>query len=155
MSAGAYLVFSQSALAPSLGHLVQSAAVHFDGALVTTAGEPDPETESVRLVYTARGHTAEFRIESRPSTPDDVRRARGAEREARGAGLADLAARCQVMWAVTPLREAPEWLVVEFCAVLASVALGPILPRDAPGLLGVRSARERSNALRGAEPLTR
>lgn len=155
MPAAAYLVFSQSALAPSVGRVVQGARSHFGAALVAVGSDANAETAGVRLSYTAHGESAVFDVDSRRSDEDDVRKAGAAERGATGAGLADLAARCSVVWTVAPPSDAPEWLVVEFCALLASVALGPILPPDASRLLGVRSARERSNALRGADALTR
>jgi hypothetical protein len=59
------------------------------------------------------------------------------------------------VWTVVPKGTPPEWIVFEFVALLASVALGPILPPDRRRLLGVRSARERANDLRGGDRLTR
>jgi hypothetical protein len=59
------------------------------------------------------------------------------------------------MWIVETRDEPPEWLAFEFVALLASVALGPIVPPDGMRLLGVRSARERAGDLRGAPRLMR
>ena len=49
----------------------------------------------------------------------------------------------------------PEWLALECLALMASVSLGPILDAEGSCLLGVRSARERADAIRGAPRLMR
>ena len=72
-----------------------------------------------------------------------------------GGGLADLAARCKTIWVVESTPTTPEWLALECSALLASIALGPIFDADAGLLLGVRSARERADRIRGGPPLMR
>jgi hypothetical protein len=64
-----------------------------------------------------------------------------------GAGLADLAARCPQVWLVE--REEPEDLVaLRLAAILAGVALGPILSPGAGELFGPKTARERLSSPR-------
>lgn len=150
-----YLVFAQSAeRAVPVSRLGVQARAHFGGALTEHA--PSNESDGVLLMYSSHGRRADFVVTVRPVSEDDIAAAREAERQsARGVGLADLAARCNVAWIVEPRAEVEDWIVLEFCALLASVALGPVLTVDPPALLGVRSARELANAARGAAALTR
>lgn len=147
-----YLVFSQAeAAAFPIDRLVAHASAHFDATLVATE-TADPAV--TRLSYAAHGTRGDFDVSTRVATLEDVGTARQAERFAASGGLADLAARCKTMWIVEPRHDPPEWLAFEFAALLASVALGPIVPPDGMRLLGVRSARERAGDLRGG-PLMR
>jgi hypothetical protein len=153
MSSVPYLVFSQSeGAALPIDRLVAQARAHFDGALVATEAA---ESMVTRLSYEARGAHGEFDVSTRAASPEDVGAARQAERVAPSGGLADLAARCKKVWVVEPRDQPPEWLVFEFAALLASVALGPIVPPDGMRLLGVRSARERAGDIRGGPRLMR
>ena len=62
--------------------------------------------------------------------------------------MAALAGRCQFVWWLSPgAEESPPLL--NLCAILASVALGPVLPADESALFGVRGAMERFERLVG------
>ena len=89
-----------------------------------------------------------FSIGVRRVTTDDLGAASRAEARGNAFGMAALAARCSHVWSVSVVEQAPPWLLLECCALLASVALGPILPPDEDTLMGVRSARERAEKLR-------
>ena len=104
--------------------------------------------DAARIRVSAFEISAEVRLAVRPVTPDDVVIARVAERRGNASGMGELAARCPALWRVEPEPLAPEWLILELCALLAFAALGPVLPPDAATLLGVRSARERAAKLR-------
>jgi hypothetical protein len=114
----------------------------------SAAGRSSPK---IRVEVAAWGERAVFLFETRAVLPDDVARARDAEQRGRAAGMGDLAARCRSVWSVDAESDAPEWLVLELCALLAFAALGPVLPPDGSTLLGVRSARERAERLRSTK----
>jgi hypothetical protein len=145
----AFLVFAQSkdGTFPAL-LAAQHGRTHFD--LVVTPATDDGGT--TLAVATDAGQSAEglcttlgkYRVTVRPVTEIDLGRAREAALRGRAAGMDDLAARCGFVWLVEPVGAPPEWLTWECCALLAFVALGPILPPDGSSLLGVRSARERA-----------
>jgi hypothetical protein len=88
-------------------------------------------------------------ILSRAATAEDQAAARRAEERGRSAGMSALAERCRFVWVISPLSEAPEAAVLNLCAVLASAALGPVLPPDESALFGVRGGMERVEALCG------
>lgn len=148
-----YLVFAQTddATLP-VEQLIVQARAHFDGQL---SAAPAAVSAAILFSYRAQGNSGDFSVTSCPSLAPDVARAREADRIAPSGGLADLAARCKRVWTVEPLNQPAEWLVLDFLALLASVALGPILPSEEHVLLGVRSARERSSTLRGGLRLMR
>lgn len=89
------------------------------------------------------GLVAEFRIVCRAATPEDWEAARRAEQQGRATGMATLAARCEAVWEVEA-ETLPAML--NLCAVLASVALGPVLPADESTLFGIRGSLERLEA---------
>ena len=49
-----------------------------------------------------------------------------------------------MIWRIEPEGEAPAAITLELAGLLASVALGPVLPPDDSTLFGVRGARERA-----------
>jgi len=67
-----------------------------------------------------------------------------AEERGRAGGMAQLAARCVALWSVTPEGEVSGTAELQLSALLASVALGPVLPADESTLYGVRGAMERA-----------
>ena len=153
MSSVTFLVFSQSDdIALPVDRLTAQARAHFDAVLSATRPE---DSGATRFAYATRGARGEFDVSIRAAGAADVAGARQAERNGPGGGLADLAARCKAVWSIEPSEQPPEWLAFEFYALLASVALGPILTPDGSSLLGVRSARERANRLRGGPTLMR
>ena len=139
------LVFSQAGDGVPLPRIAAQAAAHFSGLGVSAH-----PTNPVCVLVTSQGVEASVTLSARPATPLDLERARAAEERGRAGGMSDLAARCPTVWVVTFEGEPPPALGLEFCALLASVALGPILPEDGSTLLGVRSARTRAEAARRA-----
>ena len=95
--------------------------------------------ESAR--YPGRGT---FGIASVRPSPTDLADAEAAETRGRAGGMAQLAARCQALWVITPEGEISGSAELQLSALLASVALGPVLPGDGSTLYGVRGAMERA-----------
>jgi hypothetical protein len=89
------------------------------------------------------GARARFSVTTGAVTPELLARAERAEIAGRAAGMASLAARCKLVWRVEPEGEASDAALFTLCAVLASVALGPVLPPDDSTLFGVRGALRR------------
>jgi hypothetical protein len=89
-------------------------------------------------------HKARFLIAIEPTSAALLERARRAEIAGRAAGMATLAERCAFVWRIEPENEAPPALLLTLSGLLASVALGPVLPADDSTLFGVRGAIERA-----------
>lgn len=130
-----YLVFAQAAGAAVDPGAWDAQARRFFAPLQVRAA-----TEG--WVVLVRGDTEDERtIQVRPRTDDDLRLADVAEAR-RGGGLGLLARRCPAVF-VVGRRSGDDRAALELAAVVASVALGPILDPDVPELLGVKTARER------------
>ncbi len=134
-------VFSQSP-AVDLARLVRNATQHFSTDIDVISSTP----LRLRVVREAHGVNALFRLELRPTTPEDHQSAKAAEQRGQAAGMASLAQRCQTLCVVH--AEEPEdalatWLLV---GALASTLLGPVLPPDGSTLYGVRGAMARIDA---------
>jgi hypothetical protein len=67
-----------------------------------------------------------------------------AETRGKAGGMASLAARCAVVWTITHESEISGSAELQLSALLASIALGPVLPEDESTLYGVRGAMERA-----------
>ncbi len=93
--------------------------------------------------YPGRGT---FRIEARERTAEDLFAAEAAEARGRAGGMSLLAARCPVIWSIFPENDGTGSAELQLSALLASVALGPVLPTDESTLYGVRGAMERAEA---------
>ena len=102
----------------------------------------------LRVEVVAGAERGAFVLGARPVTSEDVECARQAEQRGRAAGMGALASRCRTVWTIEGEAGAPEWILLELCALLAFAGLGPVLPPDGSTLLGVRSARERAARLR-------
>lgn len=113
----------------------------------TRADSGTPPWVRVRVASERRGFAAAFRIVCRSATHEDWQAARRAEENGRAMGMAELAARCPAVWQIE--AEKPESLpaLLNLCAILASVALGPVLPVDESTLFGIRGAMERLEAI--------
>jgi hypothetical protein len=85
-----------------------------------------------------------FRIESRSTTDEDRASARAAELRGKAGGMAELAARCPRLWTVIPEGDVSGSAELQLCGLLASIALGPVMPADESTLYGVRGAMERA-----------
>jgi hypothetical protein len=83
-------------------------------------------------------------VAARGTLPEDLAAAERAEVAGRAAGMAALAARCKTLWEVEPVGDVDAATLHAFCALLASVALGPVMPPDESTLYGVRGAMQRA-----------
>ena len=61
--------------------------------------------------------------------------------------MSALAKRCHSLWEIQTLSEDAELATLNLCGILASVALGPVLPDDGATLYGVRGSMERVERL--------
>ena len=146
-------VFSQKTdLVAALPQLLQHARRFFAAELDVLGASPPERAEPlegfVRLSFESARYPAkgQFRIESRAATTDDHFAAEAAEARGRAGGMSLLAARCPAVWTLLPEGEASGSAELQLSALLASVALGPVLPTDESTLYGVRGAMERAEA---------
>ena len=143
-------IFAQrEQLTLDLPALMRATRSYFDATLdVQTQSDPDPAANArdrieVLLHSEEHGYEGRFSIHTRFASEHDRADAREAEQRGRAAGMATLAARCPTIWDVEPVGEDSEIARLNLCAILASVALGPVLPDDGATLYGVRGAMER------------
>lgn len=149
-----YFIFAQiDPPAVPVAELLTSARKYFEASidvLDATHDAAEPErflSARLELSSSRYGYSARFRLSARASNPDDLVRAREAEQRGRAHGMATLAERCATIWRVDPEEPTHEAATLNLCAVLASVALGPVLPPDTSTLFGVRGAMERVERL--------
>jgi hypothetical protein len=145
----AHLVFAQS-LVPGVdgASLGNSAKRYFRAELRVLPGAEGDATGLTRVELEGpRGVKGSFRLRERERTADDLARARIAEQRGRAAGMAGLAERCSSVWEVEPEAGVDPSTTLMLCAIIASVALGPVLPPDDSTLFGVRGAMERAERL--------
>ena len=141
-----YRVFAQVAR-PDPAALVRSATRYFEASLEILS-QPSEASLALRVSSERRGYSTDFVITSRTKSAEDQAAALRAELQGRSAGMASLAGRCEfVWWLDDSTTESPPLL--NLCAILASVALGPVLPADESALFGVRGAMERFERLVG------
>ena len=138
-------------LALNLPELLRATRTYFDVNLdvqyqVEAAGGAGARVELI-LHSETHGYEGRFSICTRPTSPHDLKDARHAEALGRAAGMASLAERCPTLWEVEPVGEDSELARLNLCGILASVALGPVLPDDGSTLYGVRGAMERVDHL--------
>jgi hypothetical protein len=144
-------VFSQqtdlvAALPKLLAHARRFFAAEIDVLAGSAPDRPDVTSAQVRLRFDAHRYpcSGTFRLESRATTADDRFAAEAAEARGQAGGMASLAARCPVIWELAPESDATGTAELQLSALLASVALGPVLPEDGSTLYGVRGAMERA-----------
>lgn len=154
-----FRVFTQTlggSIDPAL--LVRTATRHFEASLeILNADQPDDPAAGcawvrLRLQSARLGYARNFRLERRAATEQDWSAAVRAETNGRSAGMSTLAARCAHLWVIYPEGEPEgdaEAALLNLCGVLASAALGPVLPPDESALFGVRGSMERVEAKRG------
>lgn len=140
-------VFSQAPFPPtSEVELITRGRAHFQAELTFEVRHFQADGARFRGTFRRTDGELPFAIEVRLATETDRLDADVAEARGRAGGMAGLARRCLSVWEVDDVQDRPlDWL---FLALLASVLLGPILPADGATLLGVRSARLRSDAAR-------
>lgn len=143
-------VFSQQLdLVATLPRLLQHARRFFAAELNVLGSSPPGGAESSAFVLVALesarypGHGT-FRVTSRAATSDDRFAAEAAEARGRAGGMSDLAARCATVWTIIPEGDVTGTAELQLSALLASIALGPVLPEDESTLYGVRGAMERA-----------
>ena len=137
-------VFAQRPdLTIDLPELLRATRSYFDVSL-DVQSRTDPG-DQVELVLRSDKHDYEGRlsIRSRPRSAFDLADAQQAEAVGRASGMSLLAERCPTIWEVEPVGPDSELARLNLCAILASVALGPVLPDDCSTLYGVRGAMER------------
>ncbi|RYZ07199.1 MAG: hypothetical protein EOO73_12570 [Myxococcales bacterium] len=144
-------VFSQEPdLVAALPRLLQHARRFFAADLnVLGSSPPDrasPQEGYVGLRWESARYPGQgtFRVTSRAANDDDRFAAEAAEARGRAGGMSELAARCACVWTITTEGEATGTAELQLSALLASVALGPVLPEDGSTLYGVRGAMERA-----------
>lgn len=144
-------VFSQqpdlvAALPQLLAHARRFFAAELDVLSASSAERAERSEGEVRLRFASARYPGQgtFRIQARRATDADRAAAEAAEERGRAGGMALLAARCGALWSLTPEGEASGSAELQLSALLASVALGPVLPADESTLYGVRGAMERA-----------
>jgi len=146
----AYRIFTQAPdgkLDPA--QLLVQARRFFEATVEVLAADADGV--SLALESEARGYKGRFVVRTRPVSERDLEEARTAEARGRAAGMSALATRCAHLWELEPVGDAPPAATLNLCALLASVALGPVLPPDNATLFGVRGAMERVERLCASE----
>lgn len=147
-------VFSQATTERiDLAALVRQAGRFFEASIeILAERERESGGHEVRLRIDSprRGFVEDFVVTSREASAEDWEAARRAEERGRAGGMSLLAERCRIVWQVEPVRpDAAPAALLNLCALLASVALGPVLPDDESTLFGIRGAMERLDALTG------
>ena len=144
-------VFSQqpdlvAAVPQLLAHARRFFAAELEVLSASSAERPDLATAfvKVRLESARYPGSGAFQIEARATTDQDRAAAESAEVRGKAGGMAQLAARCTVVWTLVPEGEISGSAELQLSALLASVALGPVLPEDESTLYGVRGAIERA-----------
>ena len=147
--------------------LVRAATTHFAANLTVLAYDTRsdaPAGDALLLELTSRRFVdpVRFEVRSRAANADDLAAARRAEQRGNSAGMSSLAERCPAVWSVSRVQGSGELrrtqpddpallyaALLNLCGILASVALGPVLPPDESALFGVRGAMTRVDALLG------
>jgi hypothetical protein len=144
-------VFSQQPdLVAALPQLLAHARRFFAAELEVVDASPPERPDLARAHVTLRLEGARypgrgtFRIEAVRPRPADRTAAEAAEQRGKAGGMAQLAGRCAALWIITPEGEVTGSAELQLSALLASVALGPVLPEDESTLYGVRGAMERA-----------
>ena len=141
-------VFAQRhELTIDLPELLRATRRYFEATLDVQTQSEAGDSVVVELRAETHGYGGRLAIRSRRTSAFDLEDARAAEAEGRAAGMAALAERCPTIWEVEPVGEDSELARLNLCGILASVALGPVLPDDGATLYGVRGAMERVERL--------
>lgn len=152
-------VFSQqddlvAALPKVLQHARRFFAAEVEVLSASPVGRPDVSVAEVRLRLSSARYpgSGTFRIESRARTEDDSFAAEAAEARGNATNMSLLAAQCPAVWSITPEADVTGTAELQLSGLLASVALGPVLPADESTLYGVRGAMERAERANAGNP---
>lgn len=141
-------VFAQQAeLAIDLPALLSATRRFFEATLDVQSRSDTGDQIEVLLKCEERAYEGRLQIRSRRVLEADLADARLAEERGRSAGMAGLAQRCQIVWEIQSVGESSPIALLNLCAILASVGLGPVLPDDLSSLYGVRGSMERVERL--------
>lgn len=145
-------VFAQrTELSIDLPALLRATRLYFEAILEVQAQSPGAADRGDRVELALRserfGYAGSFVVRARPVSAHDLADAETAEQLGHAAGMAALARRCPTLWDVEPRGSDDARARLNLCAILASVALGPVLPDDGATLYGVRGAMERVERL--------
>ena len=141
-------VFAQrDQLGFDLPELLRATRRYFDATLEVQSSTASGDSVQVLLRSEKYDYEGVLSIRSRKTCADDLAAARAAEERGRAAGMSDLAARCPTIWEVDSVGVDCELARLNLCGILASVALGPVLPDDGSTLYGIRGAMERVEKL--------
>ncbi len=152
-------IFAQGPPRLDLARFLGAARQHFSASLEVRSADQELRSAVLHLESARHGYAGTYAVRVRAAEDADYIEADAAEARGRAAGMAALARRCASVWEVAAERAGDsnwdEPALVNLCAILASVALGPVLPEDGSTLLGVRSAMERVEKLVGVRTLLR
>ena len=144
-------VFSQqsdlvASLPKILAHARRFFAAEVEVLSASPMDRPDAMTAEVRLRLASARYpgAGTFRLTSRGRTEDDQFAAEAAEARGNAVNMSLLAAQCPAVWSIDPESDVSGSAELQLSALLASVALGPVLPADESTLYGVRGAMERA-----------
>jgi hypothetical protein len=144
-------IFSQQGdLVAALPKVLQHARRFFAAEIEVLSASPvaraDTSVAEVRLRLSSARYpgSGTFRIDSRGRTDDDVFAAEAAEARGNATNMSLLAAQCRAVWSITAEADVTGSAELQLSGLLASVALGPVLPADESTLYGVRGAMERA-----------
>ncbi len=126
-----------------LVEILRATRRYFEASVEVQSASPDATSATLAVSSEKHAFRGVFAISTRAVTEQDLTDARSAEERGRAGGMATLAARCKTIWELEPVGTDDELARLNLCAVLASVALGPVLPDDCSTLYGVRGAMER------------
>jgi hypothetical protein len=149
-SAARVRVFSQrDQLTLDLPELLRATQRFFDATLEVRSRAQSASGDLVHVFLRCDkyGYEGTLTIQSRQTTSEDLFAARAAEQRGHAAGMSTLAERCPTIWEVNSVGVDSELARLNLCGILASVALGPVLPDDGATIYGVRGAMERVEKL--------
>ena len=144
-----FLIFTQSEEGGVDTATLSRHAEQFFGATLTLlergrGGGRDAKPWRFAMKSTRGAYDATFVLRTRKVESSDLRAARDAEARGGVVGMEALASDCAHVWELDADDATTSHASYAMCAVLASVALGPIMPPEHDALLGVRAARERA-----------
>ncbi len=137
-------VFAQrETLTLDLAEILRTTRRYFEATLEVIEASQERDSARVELTDARHGFRGTFSLSTRAVSEQDLTDAGLAEERGRAGGMSMLAARCKTIWLLETIGPDSELARLNLCAILAAVALGPVLPDDNSTLFGVRGAMER------------